>query len=178
MTSVYFYSRILSVWLTVALLAGCAGSQLLDQTDRSTVPSGTAINGGSTPQNSANLVYAAGKGTSYVLSYSDGHLVGTINQGAVAACSDKHGNVFLIGSAGAVEYQHGGTRPIQTLVVPGYAAACAIDPTTGNLAVLFFGSTGNVEYFLTRAVRPRFIERALIQPSAAMIVTEIFTSMA
>jgi hypothetical protein len=55
---------------------------------------------------------------------------------------DKSGDVFVVdfggegGSAGIVEYAHGGTSPIATLSDPGYnPQACSIDPTTGNLAV-------------------------------------------
>jgi hypothetical protein len=39
-----------------------------------------------------------------------------------------------------LEYEHGGTTPIQTLSAPlFYPGGCSIDPTTGNLAVTFKG---------------------------------------
>lgn len=40
-----------------------------------------------------------------------------------------------------IEYAHGAKRPTQTLTVPGWAAACAYDPNTGNLAVVFDSQT-------------------------------------
>jgi hypothetical protein len=52
-------------------------------------------------------------------------------------CSDKKGDVFVtnIGTSQIFEYQHGGTTPIRALRDPyGSPMACAIDPTTGDLA--------------------------------------------
>lgn len=56
-------------------------------------------------------------------------------------CSDKAGHVFVadFGGEDIVEYKHGGTRPMQTLSDSGqYPIGCAVDPTTGNLAVSNF----------------------------------------
>ncbi|HEY2554080.1 MAG TPA: hypothetical protein VGI15_02425, partial [Candidatus Cybelea sp.] len=47
-----------------------------------------------------------------------------------------------------LEYAHGGTTPLQTLSVSaGEPAGCAVDPTTGNLAVTILG-TSDVVIFL------------------------------
>jgi hypothetical protein len=58
-------------------------------------------------------------------------------------CTDASGNVWAVAGNGtkwnAYEFAHGGTRPIATIRIPNlndYASGCAVDPTTGNLAVL------------------------------------------
>jgi len=67
--------------------------------------------------------------------------------GTTGMCSDAHGNVFIAGdydqNAAIYEYAHGGTTPIATLSDGNYDANdCAVDPTTGNLAVVNY-VTGN-----------------------------------
>ncbi|MGA8474395.1 MAG: hypothetical protein WB681_04950 [Candidatus Cybelea sp.] len=52
-------------------------------------------------------------------------------------CSDSSGNVWAPSHEVVYEYAHGGTSPIQTLNAQGlFMSACAVDPTTGNLAVI------------------------------------------
>ncbi|MFZ0573118.1 MAG: hypothetical protein WA304_09270 [Candidatus Cybelea sp.] len=54
-------------------------------------------------------------------------------------CVDATGDVWVtdIGTAQIIEYAHGGTSPINMLADPsGYPVACAVDPSTGNLAVM------------------------------------------
>jgi hypothetical protein len=54
-------------------------------------------------------------------------------------CVDVTGDVWVtnIGTAQIIEYAHGGTNPINTLADgSGYPVACAVDPSTGNLAVM------------------------------------------
>jgi hypothetical protein len=55
------------------------------------------------------------------------------------ACSDKKGDVWIVNNEAspsgesAVEYKHGGKKPIAILETgPGYAVSCSVDPTTGN----------------------------------------------
>jgi hypothetical protein len=81
-------------------------------------------------------------GKSYVLSYPDGKLVGTIDQTANGACSDSSGNVFLPGVGGVSEYAHGATKPIATLSLPENGNGCSVDPTTGSLAVTLIANNG------------------------------------
>ena len=53
-------------------------------------------------------------------------------------CTDASGDVWIANTKATemLEYAHGGTSPIATLSDPGeYPAGCAVDPTTGNLAV-------------------------------------------
>jgi len=63
-------------------------------------------------------------------------------------CSGASGDIFVTtqGSKGSqgqsfvYEYAHGATSPIATLSDPGQASGCAVDPSSGNLAVAnYFG---------------------------------------
>lgn len=99
-----------------------------------------------------HLIYIAGTPAA-VVSYKTGQLVGELDVGfAESVCADSAGNVFFTGGSGVVEYAHGGTTPIATLSLPGYSPAsigCAVDPTSGNLAVTFStaSGSGNVAIF-------------------------------
>jgi hypothetical protein len=55
----------------------------------------------------------------------------------LACAPTKKGNVFVATLDDYIlEYAHGGTTPIATLDDPGYySEGCAVDPTTGNVAV-------------------------------------------
>jgi hypothetical protein len=79
-----------------------------------------------------------------VYSYPDAKPLGDLKVTApYGVCSDKNGNVFIASAARGqssvsqiFEYPHGGTTPIATLQDPNAEpAGCAIDPSTGNLAV-------------------------------------------
>lgn len=119
--------------IAAVLLAGCAGSQ---------PPIGAP---GVTPQRahratSGDLIYATGGcGGVCVLSYPDGTLVEKISVSAPEGdCADRSGNVFITDDTQVLEYAHGGMTPIATLTLPGgTATGCAVDPITGNLAVVF-----------------------------------------
>lgn len=61
-------------------------------------------------------------------------------------CSDNKGNVYVTAYEPSgnvlVEFAHGGTQPIRTLSLPGTNPfSCAVDPTTGDLAVTNYGTT-------------------------------------
>ncbi|MGB8151890.1 MAG: hypothetical protein WCE97_11935, partial [Candidatus Cybelea sp.] len=61
---------------------------------------------------------------------------------ASGMCSAKSGNWWAVasGSDEVLEYAHGGTKPLKTLSENvGESAACAVDPTTGNLAITILG---------------------------------------
>jgi DNA-binding beta-propeller fold protein YncE len=93
----------------------------------------------------SNLLYVSnsGNGTVTAYSYKDGtnlKLVGTLSiPEPTGVCSDKSGNVWIGSEHGHAlhEYPHAATKPIQLLRLPrfGRPAGCAVDPTTGNLAV-------------------------------------------
>jgi len=85
-----------------------------------------------------------------VLAYPSGDLIASIRLKGTkeGACSDGAGNVFITNDTQVVEYAHGGTAPIATLALPGGAATgCAVDSTTGDLAVVFNASGIGVGIF-------------------------------
>jgi hypothetical protein len=71
-------------------------------------------------------------------------------------CVDKAQDVYIAntsanGGGGILEYRHGGTAPIKVLAVDGYAENCAIDLTTGNLAVIAYQAGHGILYIFRRA---------------------------
>ena len=121
-------------------LAGCGSSQSM-----ATLPAGSwaVRQANQHGKSGGDLMYLSGLGgKSYVLSYPDGKLVGTIDQTSNGACSDSSGNVFLPGVGGVSEYAHGATKPIVTLSLPEPGNGCSVDPTTGNLAVALIANNG------------------------------------
>jgi len=90
---------------------------------------------------SSDLLYATGGCLgSCVFSYPNGKVVGSLTTSGQSVCTDSSGDIFITQSSQVVEYAHGGTSPIATLSLPGLDAwGCSVDPTTGNLAVVFSG---------------------------------------
>jgi hypothetical protein len=111
---------------------------------------------------SEDLIYAPGGcGGTCVLSYPDGKQVGTLDQRYGFPCSDGEGNVFLPLGSQVFEFPHGGSSPIATFDVPqsgGSADGCAVDPMSGNLAVVF----GNDGYANSVAVFSKSSETPLV----------------
>jgi hypothetical protein len=78
----------------------------------------------------------------YVFAYPSGKLVQTLTgfYSVGDICSDSNGDVWITNasesykSGSLVEYAHGGTTPIATLDDAHEPLACAVDPSTGNLA--------------------------------------------
>jgi hypothetical protein len=148
----------LSSCVAVALLAGCGGSQppiaasgTRPQTSAIAAHAGRGTSWTKRGASSSTLMYATGGcGGACVLSYPQGQIVGsiTIDGGVWGDCSDGAGNVFVTNSNHVLEYAHGGTTPVATLSLPGSeATGCAVDPMTGNLAVVFAGGSVNVAIF-------------------------------
>ena len=116
---------------------------------------------------------AAGKNLLYVSEYQEVHVYayGTDNQvgeldnftHAAGSCTNTKGDVFVAnnGAADVLEYAHGKSTPIQTLIDPSpYPADCAVDPSTGNLAVVNqYGaseySPGNVAIYSGAKGKPK-----------------------
>jgi hypothetical protein len=95
---------------------------------------------------STDLLYVSNAddfGPVLVLTYPKGALAGqvTVPTGIPEGlCSDSAGDVFVTTYESSDEsyiykYAHGGTEPTATLSDPGAPQGCAIDPTTGDLAV-------------------------------------------
>jgi hypothetical protein len=101
----------LAIGVAAALSAGCSASQS---------PIATGTQGAVYPQRagsttSGDLLYVTADGTSYVLTYPQGQVVGTINSGASGACSDAQGDVYLTGGLIVAEFAHGATTPSRTV---------------------------------------------------------------
>jgi hypothetical protein len=148
-------SYALSGGAALALLAGCGASQ------QPIGATGTAVHRSWMLQGATNgdLVYASTGDTDYgpavyVYSYPGGELVGKLVPFASGyyprgLCTDSVGDVFVTAPQAnnssqsyIYEYAHGGTDPVATLSDPGFASGCAVDPTTGNLAVANYSTTG------------------------------------
>jgi hypothetical protein len=91
---------------------------------------------------SQDLLYVADLTTNHVnvYAYPGGSLKGVLKgfSAVHSECVDASGNVFIAngGANELLEYAHGGAAPIKTYPEPGFTHGCAIDPTTGDLAVL------------------------------------------
>lgn len=115
------------------------------------VPQAYASNWDSKPRaaraTSSDLLYVSGYGFGdlFVFSYPGGKSVGEVSVPAGqpwGLCADGAGDVFVTSivdvstdTSEVYKYTHGGSEPIATLNDTGLATGCAIDPTTGNLAV-------------------------------------------
>lgn len=89
---------------------------------------------------SSSLLYVSDLGANAVVAYTypAGSYVGKLTGfGSVAGvCASKTGNLFVVDEAGpVVVYAHGGSTPLRKLQASGSPNGCAVDPTTGNLAL-------------------------------------------
>jgi hypothetical protein len=141
----------LGICAAAAMLAGCGGSQppvgstgAMPQTSALATHADRGTSWMAPEAKNEDLLYVAGGGSPRgwvrVYSYPQSKLVGKITglDLPYGECVDRTGDVWVITNFldTATEYAHGGTTPIATLSVPGSNAyACAVDPTTGNLAV-------------------------------------------
>jgi hypothetical protein len=98
-----------------------------------------------------DLVYVADVGTFYdqgvyVYSYPQGKKVGFIQPDEdtySGLCADNQGNVWVLtwamnGQAFYSKYAHAETQPVTTIIASGVPSSCAVDPSTGNLAIANF----------------------------------------
>jgi hypothetical protein len=88
----------------------------------------------------------ANDGTVFAYSYPKGTMEGELTgfEEPYGDCTNKAGDVWIADDLASTitEYAHGGSTPIRTLSDSGeYPAGCAIDPKTGNLAVMNYETT-------------------------------------
>jgi hypothetical protein len=146
------WPRLAAVVAGIALLSGCGGNGLPVASFSSVAsPQSRAL---APPATSGDLLYVANKTASEgvnVLTFPQGSRVTTIKQiGRVASiCSDTSGNVWIAtirkGSDPfyLYKFRHGGTKPVETRHTRRAASGCAVDPTTGNLAVVSYGGSSD-----------------------------------
>lgn len=116
-----------------AMLAGCGGSSQ----STATLPQSSAVRQGGQhgKSGSGDLMYvSAYGGKSYVLSYPQGKLVGTIPETGLGVCSDASGDVYMVVADSIMIYAHGATTPTGTLSLPSEGLGCAVDAINGDLA--------------------------------------------
>jgi hypothetical protein len=114
----------------------------------------------------------------FVLSLHGGKLVGTFSfsKEPWGLCSDRAGDVFMTrgtddGKYGVVtEFAHGSLVPIAELKLSYGASACAIDPTTGDLAV----SGGRSSVIAVYA--PPFVRRPIRRFTTYSLEASIYVS--
>lgn len=130
------------------LLAGCGGSQT------GPPPAATLNSAARAASSAGDLLYIAHdvrehgvyRGVVTVLTFPSGTAFATIPLDGFAdgACSDASGNVWIVvGQQNhkyeAYEFAHGASKPIAKIAIThahGIAGECAIDPETGDLAVV------------------------------------------
>ena len=159
----------ISIGVAATFLSACGGSQPPIGAP-GTMPQSHAIAQHAAHAGSWMLPEAKSEELIYVTSAdlvsaytTSGKLVGNLQvQGAKGLCSDSKGDVFIPDDGPIYEYAHGGTEPTATLNGPsGYYSAhgCAVDPTTGNLAVTDFshdfGAYGNVAIYRHASGNPQ-----------------------
>lgn len=126
----------LCVSTAVAMLAGCRGSQPPVGAS-ATIPQ--QAHARKSPYkllylaeyNSASRLYQT-----QILSYPAGSQIGLLSE-AGSMCADATGDVYIVTSGLITEYPPGSTSAIAEASMPSKvsAHACAVDPTTGNIAV-------------------------------------------
>jgi hypothetical protein len=137
-----------ATWLSAvaATLASCGGAQTGSVPGTASYAQSPMAKRGSWVKpgtSNGPLLYVGGNAPStgdvtFMLSYPDGNLVGTLDDIGEGMCSDAAGNVYLTHQNSVTEYAHGGTTALRTLRVPGADMFnCSVDPTTGNVAVTF-----------------------------------------
>jgi hypothetical protein len=180
MTVLRFSHFAISLFAASAMLAGCGGSASVAPSTLVQGASSASIRGPITgnliamPRGAAlpsvthswmapnaakqQLLYVSDQSANVVdvFSYPFDTLLGTLSGFSLpqGLCTDAAGDVFVADYSNSRmrEYAHGSISPKATLQDPGYGpASCAIDPTTGNLAVGNFQGTsaqpGNVALY-------------------------------
>lgn len=135
----------------LVLIAGCGGAETLGARPFAFLGGLPAVATSWMTPGAAhqNLLYVSDAGTNdvYVYSWPQTRFVGKLKgfSDPQGECVDKKGDVWIanLGTSQMIEYAHGGTKPIATLNNVGYAVnGCAVDPTTGNLAVTIMEKNG------------------------------------
>jgi streptogramin lyase len=131
--------RVVAVSIAAFALARCGGGAT------SNLPVSTAMSGQPrvAPELSrGDLIYVSSSYSFEVamFTYPRGKQIGALTglDGPQGMCAGKTGDVWVANTDGnnLIEYAHGGTSPIKTLLdTDYYPVGCSVDRATGNLAV-------------------------------------------
>jgi DNA-binding beta-propeller fold protein YncE len=132
--------RMLAAGALAAALAGCG---VTSEQSALAPPGGASESNSALPTAAGDLIYVLDNGSErvYQYSYETRKRLGTIKTrfaDAESMCVDGAQNVFVVDNATQAiwEYSPGGKSVIRILIdFVGFPFACAVDPTTGNLAV-------------------------------------------
>ncbi|HTA54840.1 MAG TPA: hypothetical protein VK755_08885 [Candidatus Acidoferrales bacterium] len=132
-----------------ALLAGCAVSQNLVSGQ---VATRSKLGGLERATTSQDLLYVTNSITVDVFSYPRGKLVQTLHgfDFPKGVCADAKGNIWVADTFNdeLKEFAHGGKSPEQVLAdKAARPMGCAVDPVTGNLAVINGSSPASVAIY-------------------------------
>jgi hypothetical protein len=99
-------------------------------------------------------------GVVYIFSYPTLRAIGTLSGfgSPSGLCADPAGDVWITNQypPKIIEYPHGGTKPIRTIQDPGQPFSCAVDTTTGDLAVTNdYGIKGSVAVYPKAKGKPK-----------------------
>lgn len=155
MTWVRVFSTYLKLFAALALFSACStidsqrnfGVPAAGRSAKPAAQPNQADSWMSADAKSQDLLYVSNCCFVTVYSYPRGRVEGQLKGFQIAGgeCVDQVGNIYVTDvQAGRIyEYAHGGTKPIKTLFSSVGPQGCAIDPTTGNLAV---GNLGAGQY--------------------------------
>jgi NHL repeat len=140
------------------IVAGCAAPQVQPVSLSGTAPRSLHQRG--------DLLYVSDQNTAtvYVYSYPQGRRTGTLSGITFpeGLCVDPSGNVYVTdnGNYAIDEYAHGGIAPIKVLKDREDPVSCAVDSTTGNLAVA--NEMGTVSIYPNASGEPTIYQVPLI----------------
>jgi hypothetical protein len=138
-----------------AILTACAPTGIAPRTPTAFTEAGNAT---------AALLYLSDWRTNqvFVYDYSTHSAAGRLTglRRPSGECVDAAHHVWIAELLGSrvVEYAHGGATPIAHLQTAGYPIGCAVDPTTGNLAVANFyrkSASGTIQVWAKAAGAPK-----------------------
>ena len=168
-------SSAVALTVTLTVLAGCgggstgfdfqSGTQTFDGATSAAHPHRERSWMAPDAQKQLSLLYISNAGSSSVTVYTylNGGgllLVGTLTgfSSLAGMCSDSAGDVWITDyrARKIFEYAHGGTTPIFTIGEhTGFPYDCAVDPTTGDLAVSHQHPNGHYQAFGDVVVYPK-----------------------
>jgi hypothetical protein len=145
------------LFVAIAMLAGCGGSQAgmtgaIPQT--AMTAQGQAH---MAPGSYSAILYVTGENFTTMLSYPGLKIIGKLSPETSfgQGCPDSAtGDIYFPAIVSSrsfeiLEFAYGGAVPIETIAVPqGYTlGGCGVDPTSGNLAVPYQGTSGYVAVY-------------------------------